>query len=126
MNRVESGRLGETIAAAYLELSGYEILRRNVRIGHREIDLVARRDRTLAFVEVKLRSRRSAGGATAAVNWAKQREILLATAPFAGRLRRAGWRLRYDVIAIQLDRSRRSLTVRHFLAPFAPPSAFTT
>jgi len=49
------GRRAETFAAWWLRLKGYRILARRVRTAFGEIDLVARRGRTLVFVEVKAR-----------------------------------------------------------------------
>lgn len=54
--RAESrGRRAETIAAIWLQLKGYRILGRRVRTPAGEVDLVARRGKALAFVEVKAR-----------------------------------------------------------------------
>ncbi len=50
-----NGRRAETIAAWYLRLKLYRILARRYRTPVGEIDLIARRGRTIAFVEVKLR-----------------------------------------------------------------------
>ena len=47
---------GEDIAIDYLRRKGYVILDRNWRSGHREIDIVARKDDTVVFVEVKARA----------------------------------------------------------------------
>ncbi|WP_374449128.1 YraN family protein [Stella sp.] len=52
------GRRAETWAAWLLRLKGYRILARRWRGRSGEIDLVARRGRTLAIVEVKLRQDR--------------------------------------------------------------------
>jgi putative endonuclease len=49
------GRRAEFWAACVLRLKGYRILRRNYRVAVGEIDLIARRGRVLAFVEVKYR-----------------------------------------------------------------------
>ncbi len=49
------GRAGESIAALFLEARGYTILARNLRVGRRELDLVAERGRLLLAVEVKWR-----------------------------------------------------------------------
>lgn len=57
-----SGRRAESIAAWWLRLKGYRILARRVRTPVGEIDLVARRGKTLAFVEVKARQDRSSAG----------------------------------------------------------------
>ncbi|TVR97926.1 MAG: YraN family protein [Rhodospirillales bacterium] len=49
------GRWGEAVSAGLLRLKGYQILARGYRAGVGEIDLVARRGRLVAFVEVKAR-----------------------------------------------------------------------
>ncbi|QLC23727.1 YraN family protein [Parasphingopyxis algicola] len=59
MNRARaerSGRRGETVAGWYLRLKGYRILARRQRTPRGEIDLVAKRGRTIVFVEVKTRA----------------------------------------------------------------------
>ncbi len=48
--------LGEEEAVRYLETRGWTILGRNVRLGRREVDVIASRGRVLAFVEVKCRT----------------------------------------------------------------------
>ena len=48
------GAQGEDIAIDYLRSKGYVILDRNWRSGHKEIDIVARKDDIVVFVEVRL------------------------------------------------------------------------
>ena len=55
--REARGRRGEGLAAWYLRLAGWRILARRVKTPRGEIDLIARRGRTVAFVEVKWRAR---------------------------------------------------------------------
>ena len=50
------GRRGERLAAWFLMLKGWRIIARRVRVAGGEVDLIARRGRTLAFVEVKWRA----------------------------------------------------------------------
>ena len=50
------GRRGETLAAWYLRCKGWRIVATRARVHGGEVDIVARRGRTLAFVEVKWRS----------------------------------------------------------------------
>lgn len=47
------GRKGEEKACQYLEKNGFKILERNVRVRTGEIDIVAYKNQTLVFVEVK-------------------------------------------------------------------------
>ena len=51
------GRGAETLACWFLRLRGWRILARRARVPGGEVDIVARRGRTLAFVEVKARER---------------------------------------------------------------------
>lgn len=53
--RQRTGDLGEQIAASKLRIAGYEIVERNHRTPHGEIDLVCRHRGTLVFVEVRTR-----------------------------------------------------------------------
>ena len=49
----ETGKLGEDIAAKFLEEKGYKILEQNYRTRFSEIDLVCEKDKTLVFVETR-------------------------------------------------------------------------
>ena len=51
----QRGRGAETIACWYLRMHGWRILARRARVPGGEVDIVAKRGRTLAFVEVKAR-----------------------------------------------------------------------
>ena len=52
----QRGRRGEGFAAWWLRLQGWRIVARRVKTPRGEIDLVARRGRTVVFVEVKWRA----------------------------------------------------------------------
>ena len=53
--RQEFGEEGERVAERWLRRRGWRVLQRRFRNGHRDIDLVAEKDGTVAFVEVKAR-----------------------------------------------------------------------
>lgn len=55
------GLIGEKIAAVYLSLKGYEIVEKNFIVKGGEIDLIARKNKVLIFVEVKTRTTRLGG-----------------------------------------------------------------
>ena len=55
-NNTEKGNAGEEIAIAHLLKHGYQILAKNWRSKHLELDVVAFINNTLIIVEVKLRS----------------------------------------------------------------------
>lgn len=96
--RRQRGQLGEALAASYLELAGYRILARNLRAGHREIDLVVRRGDLVCLVEVRLRRQGGWVPAVASLDPVKQRHLRRA----AGEVARAfpARCFRQDVVAI--------------------------
>ena len=77
------GPLAEAAACAVLRVRGYEVLARNLRLGHGELDIVARRDGVTAFVEVKYRRDGRFGTPAEAVTPLKMRRILDAATWYA-------------------------------------------
>lgn len=76
------GRRGEDIACALLKELGCELLQRNFRAGHKELDLIFRQGNDLRFVEVKTRKLPMEGEPWEAVNFRKQRNISSAASRF--------------------------------------------
>lgn len=72
------GAWGEQAAAEYLERNGYIILARNFRAQHGEVDIIARQDKVLVFVEVKTRSSNQYGFPEHSVTPKKRMHILAA------------------------------------------------
>ncbi len=70
-----SGAAGEDLAAEWYRRNGYEVLDRNWRVREGELDVVARRGRTLAVCEVKARRSVAFGSPLEAVTAAKQSRI---------------------------------------------------
>ena len=93
-----SGRRAERLAALWLQLKGWKILGRRVRTPVGEVDLVARRGRTVAFVEVKARA--TAVEAGLALDEWRLRRVAAAAEALAQRYARAGDDIRLDAIFI--------------------------
>jgi len=92
------GRRAEWIAAWWLRLRGWRILAQRARTPLGEVDIVARRGRTLAFVEVKARA--TAAAADLSLDQFRLRRVAAAAALLAPRYSRSGDDLRIDAIFI--------------------------
>ena len=68
----ELGKWGEDFAAKFLEEQGYEILERDWKSGHHDLDIVARDGNTLVIVEVKTRRNRLFGDPEEAIDYKKR------------------------------------------------------
>jgi putative endonuclease len=117
--RQKLGRAAEEVAARHLVGRGWRLLGRNVRVGRGELDIIARRGRILAFVEVKARRTSTCGAPEDAIDLRKRRQVArLAELWLAAR----PWQLlgvdevRFDVIAV--DATAHPFRVRHLPAAF--------
>lgn len=105
------GIRGERIAERWLERKGWRVLQRRFRDGHRDLDLIAERQGTVAFVEVKARSGDAFGAPVEAVDWRKRRELVRSARMWISRHGQPGESYRFDVIGVLLAPER--VLVRH-------------
>jgi putative endonuclease len=92
------GRRAEAKAALWLQLKGWRIMGRRVRTPVGEVDLIARRGRTIAFVEVKARA--TAKDADRALDDYRLRRVAAAAGAIAHKYARDGEDIRIDAIFI--------------------------
>ena len=102
--------MDEARCAWQLRLAGYRIIARDVRTPVGEIDLVARRGRTLAFVEVKARS---GDGIVDALTPRQRRRIVRAAEAFLATRPTLAVSTRFDLMLVG-----RGLFPRHLRAAF--------
>lgn len=98
-NKIETGKEGEDIAVAYLENKGYEIIEKNFRAGHLELDIIAQQNDCLVFVEVRLRKNAEFGYPEESMGRAKITAVKRAAEAY---MRKSKWMgdVRFDFIAI--------------------------
>jgi putative endonuclease len=99
-SRQALGARGEERAAAWYEANGYEVVARNWRCREGEIDVVARRDGTTVFCEVKTRTSSRFGVPAEAVGWEKQRRLRRLAARYLAQPGARSTQVRFDVASI--------------------------
>ena len=99
-SKTELGRWGEKQAIRRLKRAGYRIIRRNVvsRVG--EIDIVARDDDVLVFIEVKTRTSDEFGGPLEAVGPAKRRKLVQLARTYLSQQKIPECPCRFDVVGV--------------------------
>jgi len=103
----QRGRRAENIAAWWMRLHGWSILAKRARVTGGEVDLVARRGHTLAFIEVKQRATEEA--AAWSLDQYRLRRVAVAAEQLALRYLRPGDIIRIDVITLVPGRLPRHL-----------------
>jgi putative endonuclease len=94
----QRGRGAETLACWYLRFKGWRILARRARVPGGEVDIVARRGRTLAFIEVKARASEEAAAFT--LDSYRLRRVAVAAERLAPRYMHNGDDVRIDAMFV--------------------------
>lgn len=71
----ELGKIGEQIAAEYIEKLGYKIIKRNFYCKQGEIDIIAQDNQEIVFIEVKTRTSTNYGRPSEAINKMKLKHM---------------------------------------------------
>lgn len=107
---LDTGKVGEDKAVAFLESKGYEILERNFRHRHAEIDIIAQKNKMVIFVEVKTRVNLSYGFPEEFVDATKRRLIMKVAEHF---IFERDWHgdIRFDVISVIINQTE--IRIKH-------------
>lgn len=117
MTNIEKGMQGEAMATKYLESLGYEILETNYRVSHAEVDIIARINKEIVFIEVKTRTYDYYGSPEEFVTKIKQNNLAFAASMYCADNEYEG-EIRFDIIAIILKDSCK--TFKHIEDAFFP------
>jgi putative endonuclease len=117
--RRQTGDIGEQAAADYLLVEGYTVLARNYRTRIGEIDLIARRDAQVCFVEVKTRGPDHGIHPLQSVDATKQRRLVATARRFLGENSDLqGCSCRFDCMAVLLDEAGQPVLLRWYKNAF--------
>lgn len=112
------GQEGENTASEYLIQKGYQILHRNWRCGHKELDIVAQKENTIIFVEVKTRKNTLFGSPQDAVNDKKIRRIISSADAYI-KFYKIDNPIRFDIVSIITDEGNKM--IEHIEEAFYSP-----
>ena len=124
-SRKETGAKGEKLAARFLKRKGYKIVQRNYRCKLGEIDIIAKQDKTLVFVEVKTRQTAEFGPPQYAVTAAKRRQISRVALSYIKYENLMEQSCRFDVIAVTFPRESRRPRIEHIENAFGLSGRYT-
>lgn len=105
-NSRKYGLLAEDFAEGLLKKKGYKIIERNYSTKFSEIDIIALKEDTLVFVEVKARWGRKYGLPIEAVTSRKLAKIMRAGEIYSIKHKNLPKKLRVDVVAIEINEGK--------------------
>ncbi len=112
-SRKELGVKGEKLAAKFLRRRGYKIIQRNYRCKLGEIDIIAERDGTIVFVEVRTRQTEEFGPPQYSITAAKRNQISRVALCYIREKNLVGQSCRFDAIAITFSPGSRRPEIEH-------------
>jgi putative endonuclease len=107
MKRRDTGILGEKLARDFLAKNGYQIVETNYRCPEGEIDIIARHEDTLVFVEVRTKKSRQFGSPEESITPTKMARLRAVAAHYGQTHSNLPPSRRIDVIAIVLSQRER-------------------
>ena len=116
-HNIELGRRGEEAAARFLRRRGYQIVERNWKCHAGEVDIIAKDEECLVFVEVKTRLNEDQGVPEEAVTAEKRKRYERIAAAFLKTYDEVDIQIRFDVIGILVLTPDRAM-VRHHVNAF--------
>lgn len=106
------GAIGEEIAVELLKERGFSILQQNFRCKHGEIDIIAKEDGRIIFVEVKTRKNDKYGTPEEAVDHRKQKRLRLVATYYLAHHCHDSHPCRFDVVSILVNRYDEPVSVK--------------
>lgn len=121
--RQRLGKAAEALVAARLTAAGWEVIERNARSRHGELDIIALDGRTLVFVEVKAGRNHSTYGPERpilSVDYRKQQRVRRLATAWMGKRRDLPRydEVRFDAVGVTYDRANRVLDYEHIAGAF--------
>jgi putative endonuclease len=108
MSRRDTGILGEKLACEFLGRNGYQVIETNYRCPGGEVDIVARQQETLVFIEVRTKTSREFGGPEESITPVKMERLRTVAAHYGQHHENLPEGRRIDVVAIQMNRNGRA------------------
>ena len=103
MKRKELGVLGEKLAKDFLKKRKYHILETNFRCPEGELDIIAKKDDYLVFVEVRTKASSSFGTPEESITSTKKEKLITSALSYLSSHPKEQGLWRIDVIAIDTD-----------------------
>ena len=111
------GQSGEARASSFLKKKGYKIISTNYRCRYGEIDIIAKNDEVLVFIEVKTRTSKEFGGPAAAVDLRKQIQISKTAHHYLANQGNIEIDARFDVVSV-LTQKDKATEIEHIVDAF--------
>lgn len=112
------GELGEQMACDFLSSRGHQILDRNWRAGHLEIDIVSEGPDGLHFVEVKTRKAPVTTAVSDQVTLIKQKRISAAALRYLNAKHLYGQEVFFDIVSVTVEQDE--TRVRYYPQAWIP------
>jgi len=103
------GKSGEDLAVSFLKKKGFEILERNYRFGHKEIDIIGKDKSTIVFIEVKAGRSKDFGSPQERVNLKKQKSMIEVAQDYIQKRNFRDVDFRFDVVAVSFEQGDRKI-----------------
>ena len=118
-SRLQLGKVGEVKALEFLVANHFEILKTNWIFGHKELDIVARKNGVIHIVEVKTRASAYFEEPKEAVTRRKQKNMVEAADAFMVKYKLSE-EVQFDIVSIIIERNSGKVELEYIPQAFYP------
>lgn len=108
------GKFGEMLAKNYLIKHGYKIIDANIKLSYQELDIVAKKDDQIIFIEVKTRISQFYGPAENAFQFTKLERFRRGMEMYMGHKNLQAEEIRADLITVDIDNLKKTAKIKHY------------
>ena len=109
------GAYGEELAKKYLIRKKYKIINQNIQASNKEIDIIAKQNKILVFVEVKTRTNIKYGKADEAMSRKKISHLRKAIGIYLDNYNKEKYKnIRLDLVAIDINKEKKTARIKHY------------
>jgi putative endonuclease len=112
--RKHLGQWGEDEAAKYLGKLGYKIIARNVRLSHKELDIIAWKNKITVFVEVKTRLDKGFGSQANPLSTRQIKSLKQAISMYVAKKKLDPNAVRLDLVCVDWHPDYQLANIKHF------------
>jgi putative endonuclease len=108
------GKFGESLVVKYLLSLGYEILEKNIKLSYQEVDIIARFEGRIIFIEVKTRTSDLFGGGESELSKEKLRNLKKAIYYYSNYRKIDVDIFQIDAVLVNIDRKTKIANIKHY------------
>lgn len=117
-DKQEIGEFGENLAINYLKKNKYKIIDKNIKVSYKEIDIIAKKNNYIIFIEVKTRIANKFANPEEGMNHSKTKNLKKALNIYSKLKNINPEKMQIDLICVLINKEEKKANIKHYKEVF--------